>query len=52
MRGKKGATPENMERYETFAREYLRGNKDYSGDFLKYIKHLFGALESGHKYCH
>jgi integrase len=40
MRGKKGATPADMEKYETFVLKYLKEKRDYSADFLRYIKHL------------
>jgi integrase len=40
QRGKKGASAEDMERYEVQAREYLSSKRDYSIDYLKYVKHL------------
>jgi integrase len=40
MRGKKGASPADMEKYEDFVVKYLKEERDYSADFLRYIKHL------------
>jgi integrase len=40
LRGKKGVTPESMAKYEAFARTYLADERDYAGDYLRYIKHL------------